>query len=190
MTRALVLGVVMVLCSARADADPLVRFGMTFGLNGNIPEAQEFGPLVGVGASSGRFSAEANYAYLSFFDDDTRIHRVGVALRMDFSRSYSLSGQSRAIYGEVGAAERTGYWRVGEYVDPQHKSIGELQLGVGYELADSTAAWQLALRLGLARRDPELDAVCRGTSCMVPEGMSTSSVAESVMVEWTWILGR
>ncbi|HEU4615691.1 MAG TPA: hypothetical protein VFS15_26530 [Kofleriaceae bacterium] len=190
MTRALLLGVVVVLCSARAEADPLVRFGMTFGLNGNIPEAQEFGPLVAVGASSGRFSAEANYAYLSFFDDDTRIHRVGVALRMDLARSYSLSGQSRAFYGEVGAAERRGYWRVGEYVDPQHKSIGELQLGVGYELADSTASWQLALRLGLARRDPELDTVCRGTSCMVPEGMSQSSVAESVMVEWTWILGR
>ncbi len=190
MARLLLVGVVVVLCSARADAGPLVRFGMTFGINANIPEAQEFGPLIAVGASAGRFSGEANYSYLSFFDDDTRIHRVGVALRMDLARRYSLTNQSRAFYGEVGAARRIGYWRVGEYVDPQHKSVGELQLALGYELADPTAAWQIALRLGLARRDPMLDTVCRGTSCAVPQGTSSSGVAESLMLEWTWILGR
>ena len=98
MTRS-ILGVFVALAlfAVPAHADPLLRFGMTFGVDRNIPEAHEFGPMVGVGANAGRFSAEANYAYLSMFADDARVHRAGVALRMDIARWWSSLRESRAM---------------------------------------------------------------------------------------------
>ena len=96
MSRILVAGVLIGLC-AQADADPLVRFGLTFGVNRNIPEAQEFGPMLAVGATAGRFAGELNYAYLSMFDDVSRVHRAGVALRMDIVRSWTSRRESRAF---------------------------------------------------------------------------------------------
>jgi hypothetical protein len=189
MSRLLVVGVLIGLCGAQADADPLVRFGMTFGVDRNIPEAQEFGPMLAVGANAGRFSGELNYSYLSMFDAVSRVHRAGVALRMDIARYWSSLRNSRAFYGEVGAARRVGSWSVND-VDPAiDKTQNELQLGVGYELSGNGGAWQLALRFGFARRDPMLENVCRGAGCMVAMPASTG-IAESVMLEWTWLLFR
>ena len=188
MSRLLVAGVLMGIC-AQADADPLVRFGMTFGVDRNIPEAQTFGPMLAVGANAGRFSGELNYAYLSMFDDVSRVHRAGVSLRMDIVRYWSSLRQSRAWYGEVGAGRRVGSWSVND-IDPAiEKSQSELQLGVGYELSGNGGAWQLALRFGFARRDPMLDVACRGMTCPIAMPASTG-LAESVMLEWTWQLLR
>lgn len=188
MSRALIAGALVVMC-ARADADPLVRFGMTFGVDRNVPEAHEFGPMLALGGHVGRFSGEANYSYLSFFDDDTRIHRAGVALRMDIVRSFRLDRSSRAIYGEVGAAQRVGHWRVNDIALAEHKTQNELQVAAGYELSGNGGSWQLALRLGVSRRDPMLGVACRGVTCPVAMPASTG-LAESVMLEWTWQLFR
>jgi hypothetical protein len=189
MSRLLVVGVLIGLCGAQADADPLVRFGMTFGVDRNIPEAQEFGPMLAVGAASGRFAGEVNYSYLSMFDSVQRVHRAGVALRMDIARYWGLHRQSRAFYGELGAAKRVGHWSVND-IDPAiDKSQSELQLAAGYELSGNGGAWQLALRFGFSRRDPMLESACRGTGCTIAMPASTG-IAESVMLEWTWLLFR
>jgi hypothetical protein len=188
MARLIVVGFLVLLSGGRADADPLVRFGMTFGVNRNIPEAQEFGPMLAVGANAGRFSGELNYSYLSMFDTTSRVHRAGVALRMDIARYWSLRS-SRAFYGEVGAAQRVGTWSVNDYDPAVDKSQGELQLAAGYELSGNGGAWQLALRFGFARRDPMLGSSCRGTGCSIAMPSSTG-IAESVMLEWTWLLFR
>ena len=188
MTRLILVGILVLMCG-RADADPLVRFGMTFGVNRNIPEAQEFGPMVAVGANAGRFSGELNYSYLSMFEDDSRVHRAGVSLRMDLLRAWRSAQQSRAVYAELGAGRRVGEWSVGDVEPAEHKSQNELQVGAGYELSNAGGAWQIALRFGFSRRDPMLDAACRGMTCVVAMPSSTG-IAESVMLEWTWILGR
>lgn len=189
MSRFLVAGVVLAVCAGSAEADPLVRFGMTFGVNRNIPEAQEFGPMLALGAGTGRFSAEANYSYLSMFEDRARVHRAGVALRMDIVRSWGLSRQSRAFYGELGAARRMGHWSVSEMDPVLDKTQSELQIAAGYELSNDGGAWQLALRFGFAKRDPALGEACRGMGCTVAMPGSTG-LAESVMLEWTWLLFR
>ncbi len=190
MSRFLVAGVVLAVCAGTADADPLVRFGMTFGVNRNIPEAQEFGPMLALGAGTGRFSGEVNYAYLSMFEDRPRVHRAGVALRMDLVRYWHENRSSRAFYGELGAARRMGRWSAGEMDPVIEKSQSELQFALGYELSGGNGgAWQLALRFGFAKRDPELGEACRGTGCSVAMPASTG-VAESVMLEWTWLLFR
>lgn len=187
MARLLVVGV-LVAWAARADADPQVRFGMTFGVDRNIPEAHEFGPMIAVGANAGRFTGEVNYSYLSMFDD-SRIHRAGVALRMDIWRAWDLRTNSRAWYAEAGAAERVGRWSADDLMPAEDKRQSELQLATGYELSGNGGAWDIGLRVGFARRDPALGAVCRGVGC--PVAMPASSgVAESVMLEWTWLLGR
>jgi hypothetical protein len=188
MARLILVGILVLVCG-RAEADPLVRFGMTFGVNRNLPEAQEFGPLIGVGANAGRFIGELNYSYLSMFEDDSRVHRAGVALRMDILREWSRARQSRALYAELGAARRVGQWRVNDMDPAVDKSQGELQLAAGYELSNAGGAWQLALRFGFARRDPMLAQACRGVTCPVAMPSSTG-IAESVMLEWTWLLGR
>ena len=189
MSRLLLAGLLIALCAAPAVADPQVRFGMTFGVDRNIPEAHEFGPMLGVGASAGRFTGELNYSYLSMFDDTARVHRAGVALRMDIARYWGRARQSRAWYGEVGAARRTGFWSVNDMDPGMDKSQSELQLAAGYELSGNGGAWQLALRFGFARRDPMLASVCRGMTCPVAMPSSTG-IAESVMLEWTWLLFR
>ncbi|HEX5059826.1 MAG TPA: hypothetical protein VFV99_10730 [Kofleriaceae bacterium] len=190
MSRVLLVVGVLGLCSAEAMADPQVRFGMTFGVDRNVPEAHEFGPMFGIGMGAGRFTGELNYSYLSMFDQATRVHRAGVTLRMDFVRtSWDMSDQSKAFYGEVGAARRFGYWSVDDLMPVEDKSQNELQLAVGYELANDGGAWQLALRFGFARRDPELGSACRGVACPVAMPASTG-LAESAMLEWTWLLNR
>jgi len=189
MSRVLLVVGVLGLCSAEAMADPQVRFGLTFGVDRNIPEAQEFGPMVGVGMGTGRFSGELNYSYLSMFDEATRVHRAGVSLRMDFVRTWDMSKTSKAFYGELGAARRFGYWSVNDLMPVEDKSQSELQLAAGYELSGHGGAWQLAVRFGFSRRDPDLGSACRGIGC--PVAMPASSgIAESMMLEWTWLLNR
>src|SRR5690349_5864240 len=129
MSRSLVVAGVVLACAGSAAADPLVRFGMTFGVDRNIPEAQEFGPMVAVGANAGRFSGELNYAYLSMFDDVARVHRAGVALRMDLVRRWTSMRESKALYAELGAARRTGKWSVNELDPAMEKDQSELQVG-------------------------------------------------------------
>ncbi len=188
MTRILV-GVFVALFAMPAHADPLVRFGLTFGVDRNIPEAHEFGPMLAVGATAGRFAGEVNYTYLSMFDDASRVHRAGVSLRMDIARYWGLHRESRAWYGEVGAARRLGAWSVNDMDPVMDKSQSELQLAAGYELSGNGGAWQVALRFGFAKRDPALGESCRGMACPVAMPASTG-IAESVMLEWTWLLFR
>jgi len=176
------LGVVVAVTSV-AHADPLVRFGMTFGADRNAPEAHEVGPLIGVGLSSGRFSGEVNYTYLSFMDPETAIHRVGVALRASFVRCDYCTDPD-AFYAEVGAARRMGHWRVADDIDATEQN--EVYVAGGYELGRT---WQIGLRFGLAQRDPMLGVACRGVGC--PVAMPASSgLAESVMLEWMFQIGR
>jgi hypothetical protein len=190
------LPLVILLASSVASAEPAMRIGMTFGVDRNAPEAREFGPQFGAGFRAGRVVGELSYAYLSFFDPDTSIHRVGVSLRADVWRFQSGCTDrrcrvSKAIYGEVGTARRMGRWLVNEmpYVyqtAPQH----ELSLGVGYSLgnylAPQDAGWQIGLRFSAARRDPLLGSACRGDGCMVAMPASTG-LAESVMLEYMFM---
>jgi len=188
MTR-LLAGIFVVLFAVPAQADPLVRFGLTFGVDRNIPEAHEFGPMLGLGLATGRFSGEVNYAYLSMFEDTTRVHRAGVALRMDIARYWTGARESRAWYGELGAARRVGAWAVSDMDPIIDKRQSELQLAAGHELSSNGGSWQLALRFGFSRRDPDLSAACRGMTCPIAMPASTG-IAESVMLEWTWLLFR
>lgn len=187
MARLLVVGV-LVAMATHADADPQVRFGMTFGVDGNIPEAHQFGPMIALGTGTGRFTGEVNYSYLAMFDDYS-LHRAGVGLRMDILRSWHANYSSKAWYAEAGAAKRWGHWSVIDTMAPETKSQGELQLATGYELSGNGGAWQIALRFGFARRDPQLGTACRGMTCPLAMPASTG-VAQSVMLEWTWLLGR
>ena len=178
---------VLVVCGV-ASADPKARFGMTFGVDRNAPEAHEVGPLFGLGLTAGRFTGEVNYTYLSLMDPYESIHRFGVALRADIVRrcwNYSCT-QSRAVYGEVGAAQRFGHWRVNDAVDYEATKQSEVYLAAGLELAEWTA-WDIGLRFGLARADPMLGVSCRGVTC--PTMTASSGLAGSVMLEWTWLLG-
>ena len=104
MARLLVVGIAVALGVTTAHADPQVRFGMTFGVDRNIPEAHQFGPMIALGANAGRFTGEISYAYLSMFDNSA-LHRAGVGLRMDLVRSWDLHRSSREI-GRASCRER------------------------------------------------------------------------------------
>lgn len=187
-------GLASVLSAGTAHADPTVRFGLTFGVDRNMPEAHEYGPLIAIGAHSGRFAAEAHYTYLSFMDPDTTIHRAGVALRSDlWRRNRPRIGapgyiHSRAVFGELGAAKRFGSWRATELAPSETTSQDEVSAALGLELSDNRGAWLGALRFSMARRDPQLGAVCRGM-CMSLPG-DDGGLAESVMFEFTFLLNR
>jgi hypothetical protein len=194
----------LVAVPAVASADPTMRFGLTFGIDRNMPEAKQYGPLLGLGLSHGRFGAEANYSYLSFMDPDTRIHRVGFNLRADLWRSYRLGLcnatprgygclQSKAFYGELGVARRFGRWYANDYAKNETHSQREVAATIGYELGlPGRGAWNLGFRFSVANRDPELYTTCRsttGTSC--PSiGYDPPGAAVGAMLEWTWIYGR
>lgn len=184
-------------CAAQPDERPgaLMRFGLTYGVDRNAPEAREVGPMIAIGARAGRFGAEANYTYLSFVDPDDTVHRAGVALRFDlFERTRLGAGLTEehfgAVYAELGAAIRFGEWRANPVIDRTTTRQDELQLAIGHELQDR---WHIALRFGIARQDPLIGASCRGTGggmcsdfVMNPD---SSDVAESLMLESTFALG-
>jgi hypothetical protein len=181
-----------------ARADGMMRFGLTFGVDRNAPEAHEVGPMVAIGARAGAFVAELDYAYLSFFDT-TSIHRLGVAVRADVYRTdprpcpQVTCTSSSALYLEAGAAERFGTWMI----DPvnhiaQATPQPELHLGFGYELDNLVVprhrnGWQIGLRFAFAPRAPAEGSACRGTGCMTIPGGS-SGVDESALLEWMFFI--
>jgi hypothetical protein len=171
-----------------ATADPVLRFGLTSGANRNSAiEGAEFGPLLAVGVSSGRFVGELTYSYLSFMDPDTAIHRSGVALRADLV-SWGSQQYWKTLYGELGASRRWGSWRVGDQPENTAHHQNELHASIGYQL---DAKWQLALRVAIARRDPMATAECpRGFACMVSVMPASTGLVNSVMLEWMFMLGR
>jgi hypothetical protein len=197
----LAIAALLVALPAVASADPTMRFGLTFGVDRNMPEAKQYGPLLGVGLHHGRFGAEAHYSYLSFMDPDTTIHRVGFNVRADLWRMYRLGLcsstprghgclQTKAFYGELGAARRFGHWRATDLAMSDTTSQREVSATLGYELGlPGRGAWDIGLRFSVARRDPQLGMSCRGTGCVVnandPGGASVGA-----MLEWTWIYGR
>ena len=183
-----------------AHADPGVRFGLTFGIDRNMPEAKQYGPLVGVVEHAGRFSAEANYSFLSFMDPDTVIHRVGVGLRANlWERHLYFPGtcylcthgptiEKRAIYAGLGVARRFGHWRATDLAMDETTRQDEANASVGFQMGP----WDLGVRLSVSRRDPELYTACRsasGTSCPAI-GYDPPGAAGGAMLEWTWIYGR
>ncbi len=168
-------------------ADPQLRFGLTSGADRNTPEGAQIGPLFAVGARADRFTGEVNYAYLSFLDPYSRIHRAGVALRMEVARWLvnPRNGYTKALYVEAGAGKRWGSWLINEMSNAYATTQSEAHLGIGYQLARS---WSLALRVGGSRRHAELGTTCRGVSCSIMEG-TPGGVAQSVMLEWMFLLG-
>lgn len=190
--------------STVAHADPTMRFGLTFGIDRNMPEAKQYGPLIGVGLHQGRFGVEADYSYLSFMDPNTQIHRVDFNLRADLWRQYKLGlcnatprgygcMQTKAFFGELGIARRFGHWRATDQALADTTSQREVAATVGYELGlPGRGAWDLGLRFSVSRRDPELYTSCRtstGTAC--PSiGYDPPAANFGAMLEWTWIYGR
>lgn len=173
----------------------MMRFGLTYGVDRNAPEAREVGPMIALGARAGRFGAEVNYTYLSFVDPDDRVHRAGVALRFDLIEYTRLGGglaldHRGAVYAELGAAIRFGEWRPNPTINRTTSRQDELQLAIGHELEDR---WHIALRFGVARQDPLLGASCRttgGSMCTdIVMDPNAGDVAESVMLESTFALG-
>lgn len=196
---------ILVVTAATAHADPTLRFGLTFGIDRNMPEAKQYGPLVAVGLHDRRFGAELHYAYLSFMDPATQIHRVGVALRGDLFREYVTRScpmpsrascrEARALFGELGAAKRFGHWRATDVSTHDTTAQSEVSVALGYELGLPTrGAFQLGLRLSVARRDPELVSAiaCRGcTTQPAPLPMDVEHpLAVGLMLEWAWLFGR
>jgi hypothetical protein len=172
----------------------MLRFGLTYGVDRNAPEAREVGPMIAIGTRAGRFGAEANYTYLSFADPDDSVHRAGVALRFDLIERTRLGAglaedHYGAIYAEVGAAIRFGEWRANPAIDRTTTRQDELQLALGHELEDR---WHIALRFGIAREDPLIGAACRGTGSACTDIVmdpDAGGVAESLMLESTFALG-
>jgi hypothetical protein len=170
-----------------ATADPIMRFGLTSGANRNSVEGAEFGPLFALGVSAGRFVGEATYSYLSFLDPDTAIHRTGVALRADLA-SWGGRHYWKTVTGEIGASRRWGLWRLGEQPENTLHHQNELHASIGYQL---DTKWQLALRVGIARRDEMATPECpRGLACSVSVMPTSTGLVNSVMLEWMFMLGR
>jgi hypothetical protein len=187
-TTSRLLPIAVVVLSGLAHADPVLRFGMTSGADRNTPEGAQIGPQFGVGARAGQFVGEVNYSYLSFFDPYSTIHRAGVALRMEVARwiANPNNGYSKAIYLEAGAGKRWGWWLVNSMTGAYATEQYEAHVGFGYELSRS---WALGVRLGGSRRNPELGTTCRGIGCSVMPG-TPGGVAQSVMIEWMFLIGR
>lgn len=180
---AIVLGTV----APEATADPVLRFGLTSGANRNSREGAEFGPLLAAGVSSGRFVGELSYSYLSFMDPDTQIHRSGVALRADLV-TWGTPAYWKTLTGEIGASKRWGTWRIGEQPESTAHQQNEAHVAVGYQL---DTKWQLSLRVAVARRDPMAPAECpSGLACSVSVMPASTGLVNSVMLEWTFLLGR
>lgn len=181
MANKLGIAVVLGALTATATASPQVRFGLTSGANRNTPEGAELGPMVAAGLTSGRFTAEMSYSFLSFTDPDSEIHRTGVALRAGLT-TWGSPTYWRTLFGELGVSKRWGQWGATE------SSQNEMHAGVGLQLDDK---WQFAVRFGAARVDPMVagggcnSGVCAAVSMMMPE---SSGIAGSIMLEWMFIL--
>ena len=183
-------GVVVAVVSATlgtAAADPALRFGLTSGANRQTREGVEFGPMVAVGASAGRFVGEASYSYLSFVDPATGVHRMGVAFRADLV-TWRPEHATKTLYSEVGVDHRWGTWRVGDDVTVVDRTQNEAHVGLGYQLDDK---WQFGLRVGIARPDANQPQTCPvGVACRQITMDSPADLVGSVMLEWMYLLNR
>lgn len=170
-----------------AAADPTARFGLTSGVNRQTREGVEFGPMIAVGGTAGRFVGEASYSYLSFVDPETATHRLGVAVRADLI-DWQSARVHKTLYAEVGAAHRWGTWRVGDDMDAVERTQNEMHVGLGYQLDDK---WQLGVRFGLARPDGNQTETCpANVACRQISMDSPADLVGSVMLEWMFLLGR
>lgn len=206
MRHALGIACVLAFAASTASAAPAVRLGLTFALaDQGAPGQHELGPLVGIGTRLGPVLLEADYAFLSFMEPDTGpggMHRLGVNVRADLYRDDTrpcipLLACTRALafYAEVGAGMRYGQWHLDANTrSPETDRQREAHVGLGVEM-DNTLfprryGWQLGVRFAIAPRGDVMVA-CRGMGCsaagMVEGG---SSLDRSVLVEWTFLLGR
>ncbi|MBA3392199.1 MAG: hypothetical protein H0T89_06125 [Deltaproteobacteria bacterium] len=192
--------------SSPALADPAVRFGFTGALaDQGAPQQHQFGPMIAVGARVGPVLGEVDYAYLSFMDPDTidgGMHRLGVNLRAEVYRDGTgpclpnlACTKALTVFAELGVAMRYGQWaldaRRRSPVDSDRQR--EAHVGIGFsldnQLAPTRFGWQLGLRIAAAPHD-DLMLACRGTSCAAGEVERTGSLDYSVLIEWTFLIGR
>ena len=183
-----------------AHAGPTARFGLTGALSDqSAPQELELGPMFAVGERAGPFVGELEYAYMSFSDPDVSangIHRLGVTLRADLIRNtggpcfrYLACTRATTLYGEVGAAERLGYWRLDSHTNSLANQR-EAHVGLGLELDNHLSplryGWQLGLRLAFAPHEQIAGVSCRGTGCPTTHG----GTDRAVLVEWTFVIGK
>lgn len=195
-----VLAVVVPVLPARAD--PALRLGMTYGIaEPTLPEVHEIGPTFGLGWRMGPVVVEADYAYLSFLDDNTGEHgvqRLGADVRVDLWRDTNhpcllrwACTRATSVYAEAGIAERFGHWKLDAHtIAPIDGRQPEGHLGVGFEMDNSIAprhGFQIGLRVVAAPRDP-MDFLCRSeTGCTAM--MASTHYDRSVLVDISWLIG-
>jgi hypothetical protein len=199
MMKALVL---VGLLAGVAGAGPTARFGLTYAVTDPATTSVELGPVVSLGERAGPFVGEIEWAYLSFLDPDASaagVHRFGVTLRADLAQAREYQcwhrfacTRGRALYGELGAAERFGRWQLDAYrVSPVNTPQPEAHIGLGFELDNQLVpyrnGWQLGLRFAIAPGDPSVMAVCRGTC---PTSMQRGGLEKAVLLEWMFVVGR
>lgn len=202
MLRSVTVSAVL-LASTLATAAPSMRFGVTTALHD--PDASghfELGPMLGLGVRLGRFLIDADYAYLSFIDPDTRggsVQRLGANLRFDVVRSlhnctrYACT-RATSFYVEAGAAERYGHWFIDDlHVAPLTSPTPEVHFGLGFEwdneITPHRNGWQFGLRVALTPKDAEPDLAIAARSSTMQPSSSDSGTNASVFVEWMYLLG-
>jgi hypothetical protein len=190
---------------AHADG-PTARFGLTFAMADRVApsDVHQIGPLVALGDRVGPFVGEVEWAYLSLFDPEaspTGVHRLGVTLRADLWRNVRMAActnfactHASSLYAEAGAGERYGTWMMPNLA-PGSGPRPEAHIGLGYE-TDNQAypnryGWQFGVRLTFARADEYMFS-CRSTGGSCVNGATTvgGGVAEAVLIEWMYLLGR
>jgi hypothetical protein len=201
MTRATIAAFLFVVAGT-ASAGPTSRFGLTYGVSEpTLPEAHEVGPMLGLGWRFGPVVAEADYAYLSFLDDNTTsggVHRLGGTVRADLWRDaekpcipHIACTRAMSFYGEAGLAERFGQWQLdSRTLAPLSGRQKEGHLGFGFEFDNEVVpyrmGWSIGVRFVAAPRD-EMDFICRGSGC--PTGTNNSNTDHSILVDVSWLVG-
>jgi hypothetical protein len=191
---------------------PTARFGLTGAAwDQSAPGKVVGGPELAVGVRGGRFVAELEWAYLSFFDADTTgggVQRLGVSLRADILRSYATHcireacTHATTLWADVGAGERFGQWLVDAHtISPAGDREPELHATLGIEL-DNQAwpmrnGWQLGVRFAVSPRGVGSGTACRtADGCVMAAAGSQTTAADkggyddSILLEWMFLFGR
>ncbi len=188
-----------------AVAGPTARFGLTFAMADKVAptDVHQIGPLVALGDRVGPFVGEVEWAYLSLFDPEASpdgVHRLGVTLRADLWRDVRLAActnfactHAKSIYAEAGAGERYGTWMLPNLA-PGSGPRPEAHIGLGIE-TDNQAwpnryGWQFGVRVTFARTDEYMFSCRGGASCTSGSTTVGGELAEAVLVEWMYLLGR
>jgi hypothetical protein len=189
--RASRLAVLLLLATATAHAGPAVRYGVTFAVEDQgAPLQHQFGPMLGLGVPLGPFTAEVDYAYLSFMEPDVLdggMHRLGANVRAQLFRS----SRTTRFYAQAGAAMRYGRWHLdAKTVAPAHSDRQrEAHLGLGLELVNQFGktryGWMFGLRLAAAPRD-DLMLACRGSGCSSTDDRGGETDL-ALLIEWTFV---